>query len=380
MDPVIVNFRMVRLGREMRSMTQTALAEAAGIPQAAVSRIESDLKPPTARETVALARALALPPSFFSEPDTPAAAPLFRRRALRSVRAYRTIQARINVAVLAARRILDAGIEIDTPLAFPEPGEISGEDPMLAASQVRTAWRLPRGRVDNITKLIEDAGGIVLHVDFGNDSANAAFISTLGDARLWFLVNTRETAGDRVRLSLAHELGHAVMHRLLPTHDESVLEPEAYAFAAAFTLPPEDFDPLIRGDLTLRQAHDLKRSYGISIQAIARAARDRGLITSARYTSLYKQVSARGWRRVEPDTDPVERPAVWPAALDVHRSRHGYSDEDLAAIARVTPQDLHDLFPTDFRPPLRVVREQRKDDATVDNPSPAGGPPRLATA
>lgn len=350
---------MVRLGREMRDMSQTQLAQQAGLAQAIVSRIESGLRPASPGERLQLARALALPPAFFDEPDAPAAAPLFRKRAIRSVRVNRLIQARINTAVLAARRILDAGIDIDTPFAFPAPGEIPADDPAAAAAAVRRAWRLPNGRIDNITELIEDAGGIVMHVDFGTDDASAAFMANAGDPRLWFLVNTRETAGDRVRLSIAHELGHAIMHRYLPVREESVMEPEAYAFALALMLPSDDFDRHVRADLTLSRARDLKRAYRVSIQAILRAARDRGLIAPERFISLYKQISARGWRREEPDRIPVEAPTTWPEALAVHRERHGYEIEDLAAIARVTPDDLRDLFPRDFTPRLRLVPNPR---------------------
>jgi Zn-dependent peptidase ImmA (M78 family)/DNA-binding XRE family transcriptional regulator len=349
------NFRLVRLAREMREMSQTKLASESGVPQAMISRIEGNIKPATDPELRQLATALRLPIEFFLEPDSPAAAPMFRKRAIRSQTMTRTIQARINTAVLAARRIIDAGVEIDTPFTFPAPGEIPAEEPIDAAYLLRRAWRMPNGRVDNVTALIEGAGGVVLHVDFASDAVSAAFISTLGDSRLWFLVNTRETSGDRIRLSLAHELGHAVMHRYLPVHDERVQEPQAYEFATALLLDPDEFNRAVDRDLTLRRARDLKRAYWVSIQAIIKVARDRRLITAERYTSLYKQVSARGWRRDEPDTIPIEQPTIWPAVLDVQRSRHGYSDDDLALIARLTPEDLISLFPRDFAPRLRVI-------------------------
>jgi Zn-dependent peptidase ImmA (M78 family)/DNA-binding XRE family transcriptional regulator len=370
------NFRMVRLAREMRGMSQTQLAGESGVPQAILSRIEGDIRPATDAELEQLAATLRLPVAFFLEPDAPAAAPLFRKRAIRSAAANRMIQARINTAVLAARRILDAGIDIDTPFAFPAPGEVPRDHPVEASRMLRRAWQLPNGRVDNVTEVIERAGGIVLHVDFGTDDASAAFISTLGDARLWFLVNTRETAGDRVRLSLAHELGHAVMHRYLPIHDERALEPEAYEFAVAFTLPHEDFNRTISADLTLRRARDLKRAYWISIQAIVKAASDRGLIPAGRYTSLYKQISARGWRRDEPDTIPVERPTIWPSGLEVHRQRHGYTDDELAGIARIAVDDLTQLFPRDFTARLRVVPSHR----VTPRAHPPGVDTRLGSA
>ncbi|MBO9534452.1 MAG: ImmA/IrrE family metallo-endopeptidase, partial [Solirubrobacteraceae bacterium] len=176
-----------------------------------------------------------------------------------------------------------------------------------------------------------------------------------GDPYLWFLVNARETAGDRIRLSLAHELGHAVMHRFRPLQDERRAEPEAYAFATALLLPRAEFDHLVPPDLTLGHARDLKRAFGVSVQAIVREAASRHLISQTRYRSLYKQVSARGWRYDEPDTIRIERPELWTRVLDVHRNRHGYTDTQLAEISRVSPSVLAALFPRDFRPNLSIV-------------------------
>ena len=349
------NFRMVRLARQMRQLSQTRLATLARIPQANLSRIEANLRPASDDEITSLAAALELPPEFFFEPDAPAAAPMFRKRAIRSKSVNDMIQARLNTAVLGARRIIDGGVAIDAPLTFPEIDEVPVDNPTEAARMLRRAWRMPEGRVDDVTALIEAAGGIVLRVDFGTDAASAALLAPLGEGRLWFLVNTQEAAGDRVRLTLAHELGHAVMHRWIPTRDEKREEDLAFTFATALTLPPEEFDRQIQGDLTLSRARDLKRAYWISIQAIVFTAHTRGLITKARYQSLYRQVSARGWRHDEPENIPVEQPTIWPSVLNVHRTHHRYSDDELAAIARMTPDTLADLFPENFARRLRVL-------------------------
>jgi Zn-dependent peptidase ImmA (M78 family) len=349
------NFRMVRLAREMRQLSQTRLAVLARIPQANLSRIEASLRAATDDEISRLAVALELPTQFFFEPDAPAAAPMFRKRSIRSKSVNAMIQARLNTAVLAARRIIDAGVEVDAPLTFPELGEVPIDSPAEAADMLRRAWRMPAGRVDNVTALVEAAGGIVLRVDFGTDAASAALLAPLGESRLWFLVNTQETAGDRVRLTLAHELGHAVMHRWIPTRDEKPEEDQAFTFATALTLPPDEFDRRIRADLTLTGARDLKRAYWMSIQAIVLTAHARGLITASRYQSLYRQISARGWRHDEPEAVPIEQPTIWPSVLHVHRAHHGYSDTNLAAIARMTPDILAELFPENFRRRLRVL-------------------------
>jgi Zn-dependent peptidase ImmA (M78 family)/DNA-binding XRE family transcriptional regulator len=364
-DPPL-NFRMLRLARELRGNTQTRLATDAGIPQARVSRIESGQLPAGKDELRALAAALQLPSSFLIEPGVPAAVPMFRKRAIRSAKRVSTIQARLNTAVLIAQRLLNAGVELDPPQTFPEPGEFPAHEPVRAAEELRRAWRLPVGRVDDLTALIESAAGIVLYVDFGDDNATAAFIGTSGDERMWFLLNSRERAGDRLRLSLAHELGHAVLHRMLPTAEETDQELQAFQFASALLLPADVFDRAIPYDaLTLTKARSLKQTYWVSIQAIIRAAYDRGRIGRDRYTSLFKQLSARGWRTNEPVPIPCEQPKLWPEVLRVHREHHGFSDQEMADVARVDLKTLSDLFPGDFtapRLPLRVVRATDKRD------------------
>jgi Zn-dependent peptidase ImmA (M78 family) len=114
--------------------------------------------------------------------------------------------------------------------------------------------------------------------------------------------------------------------------------------------------------LTLSQARGLKRPFGVSIQAIIRAAHDRGRISRNRYTSLYKQLSARQWRTSEPDPIALERPRIFNDVLAVHRQTHRYTDEDLANITHVTPDTLAELFPEHFAasPILRAVNSRTR--------------------
>jgi Zn-dependent peptidase ImmA (M78 family) len=352
-----VNFRMVRLAREFRGLSQSVLAARAGLPQARLSRIETGQLVPLDRDLDSISSALGLPPAFFLEPGAPVATPIFRKRAIRSVKALAAIHARVNTAVLIAERVLNAGIDIDPPQCVPEPGQFPADEPDRAAATLRRDWRLPPGRVDDVTSVIEAMIGVVLRIDFGTSDAAAAFVPA-PEGRLWFLVNTRETSGDRVRLSLAHELGHAVLHRMLPAYDETEFERQAFAFAAHLLLPPDHFNPSVPYDgLTLSEARRLKNTFGVSMQAIIRAAYARELISRARYTSLFKQLSARQWRVYEPDPIPVETPTLWSSTLDVHRVEHGYSDAELAGIARVSPDVLAEIFPESFSRPraLRLV-------------------------
>jgi hypothetical protein len=52
---------------------------------------------------------------------------------------------------------------------------------------------------------------------------------------------------------------------------------------------------------------------------------------------------------------------VWPTALEVHRARHRYNDDEFATVARLEVDDLADLFPRNFAPRLRLIRGDRSD-------------------
>ncbi len=47
---------------------------------------------------------------------------------------------------------------------------------------------------------------------------------------------------------------------------------------------------------------------------------------------------------------------LWREVIEVHRREHGYSDADLAALARVDLATLADLFPENFKSPHTPLR------------------------
>jgi hypothetical protein len=55
----------------------------------------------------------------------------------------------------------------------------------------------------------------------------------------------------------------------------------------------------------------MKRRWGVSLQFLIRRARDVGAVDDYRYTSLFKQLSARGWSKQQPVTIPIEKPRAY---------------------------------------------------------------------
>jgi hypothetical protein len=55
----------------------------------------------------------------------------------------------------------------------------------------------------------------------------------------------------------------------------------------------------------------LKSQWGVSVKSLVRRAREVGAVDRQRSTSLYRQMSARGWNRVEPGYVPIEKPRAF---------------------------------------------------------------------
>jgi Zn-dependent peptidase ImmA (M78 family) len=128
-----------------------------------------------------------------------------------------------------------------------------------------------------------------------------------GDAATPVIVVADTTAGDRRRFSVAHELGHLVLHQI-PQGSPHELERQADAFAEAFLLPVAAMREALVPPITLTTLADLKARWGGSLQALIRRARTLEVIPHSHYRALYAQLGARGWRTQEPLVVPVEQP------------------------------------------------------------------------
>lgn len=345
-----MNVDALRVSREALGMTQTDLAEASGLPQSDISRWERGLRQPSDVQLETLSRTLGVPVGFLTN-DTRLTRPVHRTQRSETKRTERMVNGRLELARLAATNLL-ADINVDTPFAFPTADQPAPPDPEDAANSLRRVWRMPTGPVEDLTQLIESAGSVVLPVDFGTENILAAYTSMRGDQR-WCFMNTRASDGARARFSLAHELGHAVLHwdRFdAPTGRDA--EREAHQFAAAFLMPRDELlADLGRSRLSLDDLIVVRQRWGVSIQAIVMRSSDIGLISRDQKSRMFQQIGARGWRKSEPGLVPLETPTVLRDAISIQRNEHMYTDSDLAQLAGLSLNRLADLLPHTFEPP-----------------------------
>jgi Zn-dependent peptidase ImmA (M78 family) len=126
-------------------------------------------------------------------------------------------------------------------------------------------WMLPAGPIADMVELLEANRGIVLPCDFGTDLIDA-MSQRIEGLLILFLVNINSPS-DRLRHTLAHELGHMILHTITVKSDEE-MEDEADAFAGAFLLPADEIRPQLRR-FDLRQLADLKLYWKVSSRPVA---------------------------------------------------------------------------------------------------------------
>ncbi|WP_026198112.1 helix-turn-helix domain-containing protein [Sciscionella marina] len=315
--------------RQARGMTQAELAERSGVTQAALSRYESDLRSPDDEVIDALAGALGVTREFLRRSRHirgPMAVDVhMRRRATAKATVWRQLEARLNTYRMHARQLFEE-ITMRAEQTVPrfDPLETPAAD---AARMVRMQWRMPIGPVRGTIRWLESAGCLVIMEDFG--TARVDGLSQWVDDLPVMLVNRRSPV-DRIRLTLAHELGHLCLHSVDFTNQ---MEQDADQFAAEFLMPTEAIRTQLR-NLDLGRLLDLKREWGVSMQALIEKAHSLKLITPGTRTNLYKALSARGWRTREPVSEELMPETVsLPSDIAAAVLDRGLNADELARIA-----------------------------------------------
>ncbi|HTF66486.1 MAG TPA: ImmA/IrrE family metallo-endopeptidase [Edaphobacter sp.] len=226
---------------------------------------------------------------------------------------------------------LKRSLEIDAAFRFQamEPLEYGG--PAGVARLVRQMWQMPPGPVRDLIQVIEDAGGIVIEFDFGTKQADAISEWVPNSPPIFVLNSNAEISWDRRRLTLAHELGHIILHKLGPNPQ---MEDEANEFAAEFLMPRREIKPSLYG-LTMAKLRDLKRYWKVSMQALVERAYQLKTITLNQRKYFYISLNKNGHTRVH---EPMEfeflpeKPQLFHSMLRAHLEKLDYSMRELATL------------------------------------------------
>lgn len=206
----MINGFRIRQVRELRGLTQAELARSIGVTQTVIAYYESGRSEPKEEILNLIALKTGFPPAFFKQSSIvnfPLGSLLFRSRAsttkTEKLEAHRYAEVLYEMAEKLVQRI-DWRNPIIPRIA---------DDPSQAANIARSEMGLsPDTPIENLVNIIEKVGVLVLAIPAPLEGRDA-FSGWSGSAIPQpVIIIIEQDSGERQRFSIAHELGHLVMH------------------------------------------------------------------------------------------------------------------------------------------------------------------------
>ncbi|MEL6349014.1 MAG: XRE family transcriptional regulator [Myxococcota bacterium] len=395
----------------MSGLSQSALAKKLQITQAAVSQYESGSATPSEEMIDLLAQTLGCSVQFLTPVEDMATVPAEHLsevffRSLRSTPSPDRLRALgiCGAIELVAALLLDLGLSlprVDLPLergnlldeeVLPDTDEhflptdnerftkfIDGIDPRHAAYETRKAWGIGTGPIPNLLGLMEQCGVLAVTIP-DMDAGTVDAFSYWKGIRPIVALNHQKQDPFRSRFDAAHELGHLLMHRGLPSMVRQpkkkapraplkIMEDQAHEFAGELLVPGHIWVSQAPRSANPHAYLPGKRRWGISVKALIVRSHRVGILNKKQYESALKRYSRLGWNRGEPNSDTIEheQPTMLRAAIASAARKHKVSPEGYLRQLMLLPEHIVELiFPaTQKRVHSLTARRNR---VSQDNP------------
>ena len=208
--------------------------------------------------------------------------------------------------------------------------DLSSFDYDAIANKVREVWGLNERPIWNMVDLLEQHGIVMSVLKDESEKIDAfTFVDRKNNKnRFCVMLENEKNSMARRNFSIAHELGHILLHSCFNLNEEEIedsviIEKEANCFAAAFLLPKDAFNASLKYPRSLDHYIDLKSKWHVSIKAMLNRAKELNRISQEEYISLIKKYNYRLSKisskddRMEPldDVIPLEKPELFETAL-----------------------------------------------------------------
>ena len=303
-----------------RRIRLVELAEKTGISQPTISNLANGKIKDPKRETIArISWVLKRPESYFY-------APIIRNLIDTTEPTYRSFSSKANLDNLSVRAKLNMTKDVIQFLYdFIEERQLDIPSYLFAnyntsvidkdyietiALKLREYWDLGNSIVDNMTILLENHGIICFRLDMPRKIESVNICARFPDSEneIAIIAISAEMTYFRQRFTLAHELGHIILHHFLDEEDyirnSKIIEDQANYFASSFLMPHTVFaESSYRRNLS--ELFVLKKQWGVSMSACARRMLDLYLISQNQYHNMNIEISRNGWKKKEPLDDEV---------------------------------------------------------------------------
>ena len=349
MSSLNFNPELLSTARNYKGWNQNKAAKLCGMSQSKYSKIENGVCFPDENAIEIFATVFNFPKQFFRKTARKVGIPMsfhemYRKTKSVSMKDQVRVSADLTLRLMCISSLLNS-VDIQPELPLPQyDAEDYGNDGARIAGMVRRTWLVPNGPIHNLTVLVEKAGIIIFPCYFPAPKVDGVTVKIIGMPPVIFLNDN--TPADRMRYSLAHELGHIIMHNQIST----TMEDEANQFASELLMPEQEMKHEFNQTINLRRLVELKRIYKVSMAALLVRAKSVGKISVHQADYLWRQISRLGYRKEEPPSTQFEKnpPSILKKMFDLHMKELGYSIEDFSNAFDLNVNMVKDLFATNI--------------------------------
>lgn len=336
-----INPNQITFARVRRHFTKARLAKELGITSRSVQNYETGASVPDDATLDRIAALLDFPPSFFFiEEDMPTIGEHSASFRSNSRMSDRKRGCALNAGAIAFR--IDEWMEARFKLPQANLPDLSDLSPEDAALTLRIMWGLGYAPIRNMIHLLESKGVRVFSL--AEESRDVDAFCAWYEGRPFIFLNTLKSA-ERSRFDAAHELGHLVRDVFSMRHGDpqnSDMESQANAFAAAFLMPKESVIASRPPAFTIKYLTKLKRHWGVSLVALARRYNTLNQISEWTYRGLMLEISKNGYRTREPDSMERETSQLLTQVLNFLKTK-GMGRSDIARSLSISVDEVNAL-------------------------------------
>jgi Zn-dependent peptidase ImmA (M78 family)/transcriptional regulator with XRE-family HTH domain len=341
--------------RVRQGLSKAELANAVQVSAAAVGQYEADVNAPRPEVIDRLARVLEVQPEFFN-----VGRPMARMDTLNAhFRSLRSARVSDRQRALATTTLVwELTFALERYIKLPDadlPKLAPGTSPADAAQALRAHWDLPDGPVKHLVATAEAHGVVVVVRPLSEVQSVDAFSAVIVERPIIITTPRRTANVFRHRFSIAHEIGHLLMHAD-SAEQSAAIEREANEFAAAFLTPAAAMDAVLPQRMNVATLDRIGRTWGVSSKSLVRRMVERGRVTESS--------ARRAYQRLAVDYDPVADPtSAYPGEVPTLLQKaaelateHGTNAPAIAELLRLPVAQVRDLLgEPDRRPVLRIL-------------------------
>lgn len=354
-----MNFKQLTFAREFRGLSQTELSkEIDGLSQSNLSKFEKGLSTLSEQLQNKIIDYLGFPKEFYNERIyNVLESPHYRKKSLITKSEITNFEQRCKIIGYLVDEMSDA---LEWPEFRLSPLNVEdGYSVKKIANFARKQLKLDSDvAVRNIFSLLENSGIIIYEIKALEKFDGISFVSKRGYP---IIIVNKSFSNDRKRFTIAHELGHLLMHdeRNFVISDfktEKMKEAEANQFASEFLMPENEIRNSLYG-ITLKDLAPLKRYWLTSMASILRRSYDLKCIDENKYKNFNIEFSRLGYKKKEPIEVFIDEPRVFKKGYDLFVKELGYSEDDFSKAFKLPKEILKEIF--SFKPEPKVLSLNR---------------------